>query len=56
MSKVKEDFKKISAYTIEALMNAITKEKIDRKGHYHLFGYDFIFDEDFNTYLIEING
>jgi hypothetical protein len=35
-----------------------TRKIIDpqkRKGCFELFGYDFIIDEDFNTWLIEVN-
>jgi hypothetical protein len=27
-----------------------------RKNHFELFGYDFLIDEDFRTWLIEINS
>lgn len=34
------------------------KKKIDpdnRRHSFEIFGYDFILDDDFNTYLIEVN-
>ena len=27
-----------------------------RKNHFELFGYDFLIDEDFRTWLIEVNS
>lgn len=42
---------------IAKTFNAVRKQ-IDPHGYkyqFELFGYDFIFDEDFNIYLIEVN-
>jgi hypothetical protein len=27
-----------------------------RKNHFELFGYDFLIDEDFRTWLVEVNS
>ena len=42
---------------IAKTFNAVRRQ-IDPHGYkyqFELFGYDFIFDEDFNIYLIEVN-
>jgi hypothetical protein len=42
----------IITYTYETILDELKK---DRAGTYQLFGYDFMFDEDLSTYLIEVN-
>ena len=36
-------------------MESVRKKLKVGKGFFELFGYDFIIDEDFNTWLIEVN-
>ena len=59
--KIKIDFKidilpkvkKIIMLSMEAIKETINENQ--RKFCFELFGYDFIFDNDFNPYLLEIN-
>ena len=44
--------KKIAQYSCEAAQDLVE----GRKNSHELFGYDFMVDENFNTWLIEINS
>ena len=44
--------KKIAIYSCQAAQETIEK----RKNSHELFGYDFMVDTDFNTWLLEINS
>lgn len=50
--KIKPDMKKIAKYTCQAAQDIVE----GRKNSHELFGYDFMVDENFNTWLIEINS
>ncbi len=50
--KIKPDMKKIATYSCQAAQDIIEA----RKNSHELFGFDFMVDENFNTWLIEINS
>jgi len=50
--KIKPDMKKISKYTLQAAIDIVE----GRKNSHELFGYDFMVDQNFNTWLIEVNS
>ena len=50
--KIKPDMKKITTYSCQACKDIVE----GRKGSHELFGYDFMVDEDYNSWLIEINS
>ena len=50
--KIRPDMKKISQWSCEAAQDLVE----GRKNSHELFGYDFMVDENFNTWLIEINS
>ena len=50
--KIKPDMKKIAKYCCQAAQEIIEH----RKNSHELFGFDFMVDENFNTWLIEINS
>ncbi len=50
--KIKPDMKKIAKYTCQAAQDIVE----GRKNSHELFGYDFMVDENYNTWLIEINS
>ena len=50
--KIRPDMKKICQWSCEAAQELVE----GRKNSHELFGYDFMVDENFNTWLIEINS
>ena len=50
--KIKPDMKKITKYTCQAALEIIDA----RKNSHELFGYDFMVDSNYNSWLIEINS
>ena len=50
--KIKPDMKKIAKYSCQAAQDVVEA----RKNSHELFGYDFMVDENMNTWLIEINS
>lgn len=48
-----ETMKSLILRSVLATRKIIDPQK--RRGCFELFGYDFIIDEDFNTWLIEVN-
>ena len=50
--KIAPDMKKITQYSLQAAQETVE----GRKNTHELFGYDFMFDTEFNTWLLEINS
>ena len=50
--KIKPDMKKICTYSLQAAQDLVE----GRKNSHELFGYDFMVDENYNTWLIEVNS
>jgi hypothetical protein len=56
-NKLQEDWKNISKRVIEINWDIINRKKkeIPNRRYYELTGIDYMIDEDFNTWLIEVN-
>ena len=51
-NKIKPEMKKIVKYSCQSAQDKFQA----RANSFELFGYDFMVDKDFNTWLIEINS
>ena len=50
--KIKPKIKEIVKWSLESVQDMVE----NRKNSHELYGYDFMVDENYNTWLIEINS